>query len=110
MASKRQPVTHIAFTSYGNPLVSSICQVKQCSTTQAECIAAKPWYMYNLRQRSTPGVVEVITSSDDGRWAVGTRKRTMFAINSYGNNKSHQEGRVQIIAELVSSLVPCEYG
>ena len=68
--------------------------------------------MYNLRRGRTPAVVEGITSSDDGRWiAVGTRKRTVhvFAVNPYGgkpDNKSHLEGRVQNVSELVSSQIP----
>ena len=49
-----------------------------------------------------------VSVSDDGMWVVvGTGKRTvrLFAINPYGgkpNRRSHLEGRVRNVTELVS--------
>jgi hypothetical protein len=55
-------------------------------------------------------VVEGVNVSDDGRWiAVGTKHCTVyvFPVNPYGGkpgNRSHLEGRVQNVSELVSKL------
>ena len=72
-------------------------------------IIAKPWRMYNLRRGRTSAVVEGINASADGRRiAVGMRKWTVrvFAVNPYGgepDTRSHLEGRVQNVSELVSN-------
>ena len=122
-ASKRQAISNIAFMKDGNSLIVSaedgrvarVFQVKPRPAVYSpatQAVAAEPWHMYNLRRGRTPAVVEGITSSDDGRWiALGTRKRTVhvFAVNPYGgkpDNKSHLEGRVQNVSELVSSQIP----
>jgi hypothetical protein len=122
MASKRQPIGNIDFTSDGNSLIVStedgrvirVFQVRLVPAVlrgDAGRVAAEPWHVYNLRRGRTSAVVERINISEDERWiAVGTRHRTVhvFAVNPYGgkpDNRSHLEGRVQNISELVSKLV-----
>ena len=127
--SKRQPISNIEFTSDGNSLIVStedgrvirVFQIRPLpsvsrggprvtSSTASDVgrTTAEPWHVYNLRRGRTSAVVEAIKGSEDGRWiAVGTRKRTVhvFAVNPYGgkpDNKSHLEGRVQNVSELVS--------
>jgi hypothetical protein len=64
-----------------------------------------PWYVYDLRRGRTSAVVEVVECGDDARWvAFTTRKRTVH-VNSYGGKtgqRSHLEGRVRNVDELVS--------
>jgi WD40 repeat protein len=129
-ASKRQPISNIEFTSDGNSLIVStedgrvirVFQIRPLpsvsrggpritgsTASDAGRTTAEPWHVYNLRRGRTSAVVEAIKGSEDGRWiAVGTRKRTVhvFAVNPYGgkpDNKSHLEGRVQNVSELVST-------
>jgi hypothetical protein len=67
-----------------------------------------PYHIYDLRRGRTSAVVEGVDWTDDGRWAaIGTKKRTVhvFAINPYGGSpdvRSHMDGRVMNIMELVS--------
>lgn len=59
-----------------------------------------PWHIYNLRRGHTPGIIEGIDISPDGRWvAVGSGKRTVhvFPINPYGgrpDHRSHVDARI----------------
>jgi hypothetical protein len=72
--------------------------------------ARMPWHVYDFRRGRTSAVVEVVECADDGRWVViATRKRTIhiFPMNPYRgkpNQKSHLEGRVRNVDELVSCL------
>jgi hypothetical protein len=72
--------------------------------------ARTPWHVYDLRRGRTSAVVEGAEWAEDGRWvAIGTRKRTVhvFAVNPYGgkpDHRSHLEGKVRNVAELVSYL------
>jgi hypothetical protein len=120
MASKRQPISNIDFTSDGNSLIVStedgrvirvfqVRPVPAVSRGDAGRVASEPWHVYNLRRGRTSAVVERVNVSEDGRWiGVGTRHRTVhvFAVNPYGgkpDNRSHLEGRVQNVSELVSN-------
>jgi hypothetical protein len=68
-----------------------------------------PWNVYDLKRGRTSAVVEVVECAADGRWmAFATRKRTVhvFPVNPYGgkpDQRSHLEGRVRNVDELVSS-------
>lgn len=59
-----------------------------------------PWHIYNLRRGHTPGVIEGIDISPDGRWvAIGSGNRTVhvFSINPYGgkpDRRSHVDARI----------------
>jgi hypothetical protein len=122
MASKRQPIGNIDFTSDRNSLIVStedgkvirVFQVRPVPAVlrgDAGRVAAELWHVYNLRRGRTSAVMERVNVSEDGRWiAVRTRHRTVhvFAVNPYGgkpDNRSHLEGRVQNVSELVSKLV-----
>lgn len=75
--------------------------------------ARTPWHVYDLRRGRTSAVVEGAEWAGDGRWvAIGTRKRTVhvFAVNPYGgkpDHRSHLEGRVRNVAELVRLWTVC---
>jgi hypothetical protein len=67
-------------------------------------------HVYDLRRGRTSAVVEAVECTGDGRWAaIATRKRTVhvFPVNPYGgkpDHRSHLEGRVRNVGELVSRL------
>ncbi|KAI6035853.1 hypothetical protein EDC04DRAFT_2703228 [Pisolithus marmoratus] len=73
-----------------------------CSTNPSSLTAGDdaPWHIYNLRRGHTPGVIEGVDVSPDGRWvAVGSGKRTVhiFPINPYGgrpDHRSHVDARI----------------
>jgi hypothetical protein len=83
-------------------------RISGSTESSAGGIVAEPWHLCNLRRGRTFAIVEGI-GVKDGPWiAVGTRKRTVhvFAVNPYGGKpgtRSHLEGRVQNVSELVSN-------
>lgn len=126
--ASKQPISQLEFVGDGNSLAVSskdghvvrIFHIKpppsvsrdvsntSVSGAEGTCIVSRPWHVYDLRRGRTSAVVEGISVSDNGLWAaVATRKRTvhLFAINPYGgkpDQRSHLDGRVQNVTELVS--------
>ncbi|KAI6096747.1 hypothetical protein F5141DRAFT_1011714 [Pisolithus sp. B1] len=111
VVAKRQGIRHLAFTRDGNsvavtPTDGQVVRMFQlrplprigvCGSHGAD---SAPWHIYNLRRGHTPGVIEGIDISPDGRWvAIGSGKRTVhiFSINPYGgkpDHRSHVDARI----------------
>jgi len=128
-ASTRLLISNIAFTGDGNSLIVSTedgrvtrvfnirplssvsrCDLVPCDVGSTGPNVSDPWHVYNLRRGHTSATIEDISVSQDGRWiAMGTSHRTVhvFAVNPYGgkpDNRSHLEGRVHNVFELVSTI------
>lgn len=127
VASRRYPISDIHFTADGSSLIISpsdgrllrVLNIRPSAPATKFAAAARQegnalaeaTRMYDMRRGQTSAVVDGVEGSADGRWiAVGSRKRTIhvFAVNPYGgkaDQRSHLEGRVRNVDEIVSRTV-----
>lgn len=114
-ASEKENVTHLGWSGDGcslsaafrNGTTARIFRIRPSTSMEGTGGAE---LAYELRRGRTSAVVEGVAWAKDGRWvALGTRKGTVhvFAVNPYNGNadrRSHVDGRVRNVSELVRIL------